>query len=61
MSVVAYVTSVLINNPVYNLMLRHLRLSKVAIIQDDIAAKIEADTKVKIEAMNRSVATNKVY
>ena len=42
-------------------MLRHLRLSKVAIIQDDIAAKIEADTKVKIEAMNRSVATNKVY
>merc|ERR1712096_530313 len=27
--------------------------------KDDIAAKIEADTKVKIEAMNRSVATNK--
>ena len=27
--------------------------------KDDIAAKIEADTKVKIEAMNRSVASNK--
>merc|ERR1711935_103092 len=27
--------------------------------KDDIMAKIEADTKVKIEAMNRSVATNK--
>merc|ERR1711970_251674 len=27
--------------------------------KDDIAAKIEADTRVKIEAMNRSVATNK--
>jgi hypothetical protein len=28
--------------------------------KDDIAARIDADTKVKIEAMNRSVATNKV-
>ena len=27
--------------------------------KDDIAAKIEADTKVKIEAMNRSVASHK--
>ena len=27
--------------------------------KEDIAAKIEADTKVKIEAMNRSVASNK--
>ncbi len=27
--------------------------------KDDIAARIEADTKVKIEAMNRSVAANK--
>ena len=27
--------------------------------KDDIAAKIEADTRVKIEAMNRSVASNK--
>merc|ERR1719431_1955095 len=27
--------------------------------KDDIAAKIEEDTKVKIEAMNRSVASNK--
>lgn len=26
--------------------------------KEDIAAKIEADTKVKIEAMNRSVATH---
>ena len=27
--------------------------------KEDIATKIEADTKVKIEAMNRSVASNK--
>merc|ERR1712064_228083 len=27
--------------------------------KEDIAIKIEADTKVKIEAMNRSVASNK--
>ena len=27
--------------------------------KEDIAAKIEADTKVKIEAMNRSVASNR--
>jgi len=27
--------------------------------KDDIAARIEADTKVKIEAMNRSVVANK--
>jgi len=27
--------------------------------KDDIAMRIEADTKVKIEAMNRSVAANK--
>ena len=28
--------------------------------KDDIAARIDADTKVKVEAMNRSVATQKV-
>ena len=28
--------------------------------KEDIAAKIDADTVIKIEAMNRSVATNKV-
>ena len=33
--------------------------SKNAGSKEDIAAKIEADTKVKIEAMNRSVASNK--
>ena len=34
--------------------------SKHAGSKEDIAARIDTDTKVKIEAMNRSVASNKV-
>ena len=50
-------TQILIGNPVIFIQ-EHER--KHIGSKEDIEAKIEADTKVKIEAMNRSVASTKV-